>query len=358
MTNGFDISALFAALVGRIGWRQSTIAGAPVLTDGVKASSGGRHYNDVHALCTTVNVKAVQENPAINDAGLNAVLVDMDKAVIADAITAVFDQPETIEQILLYEREEKNHVPVINAGYFVGYCFELAPTNTVAVQVNSATLLFDGDVAFNLYLFKDGASAPVVTVGVSALANELTVVDLAGIVMRYVSATSKGGRYYLGYFQADLGSARAIREQCEFNTPNMFEAEPVYAKQVGNTTNFDRENVIKSSTPFGINLQVTSYRDWTAKITQSPAMFDNLRMLLMGHKVLQQIIYSNRSNGTQRNLLEGINGAFAMAELNGSAPISEGPPPVTGLSTKIKAEVARLKKQFFHRPKIQTVNLC
>jgi hypothetical protein len=73
--NGFDTDLVLPALRKRLGWRQPTVAGSPVLTVANTTSLSSRYFGQsFHALCTIANLKSNQEDPAIIDADFNTYL--------------------------------------------------------------------------------------------------------------------------------------------------------------------------------------------------------------------------------------------------------------------------------------------
>jgi len=362
-SNGFDLDKINKALIGRVGWLQSTITGAPVMNAANLKSLSGRFFNDgsFHALVNINNLKAVQEDPQISDDAFNALLQRMQQAAILRSLNGVLNEPEYLEQSLLYNRATRNDQPVNNTGLFVGYEIKIANTFDVSVQINSATFLFDTDCAFTLYLFKDGVKTPVWTGDIDLQANENTVVDLSNCILSYITAGTKGNRYYLGYFQNDLGGARAIQEQTwDWNKTCMFLAMPVSAAQLkddngGLVTDFDRNQRYESLLPFGFNLEVSAFRDHTQQVVKKAFLFDELVGLTMAYMCIEQILYNTRSNDKQRILSDNTAQFAAQLDLNGVMALPDTP-QTTGLKQRITRELERVKKSLYPKPKALTVS--
>lgn len=347
MTNGVDIAAVTNALYKRIGWRQSTIAGGPVPNSDAAASTSGRYYNDAHALCTLPNVKAaVIDNPAASDAQLNTELANMDKAVIAGAIGQVFTAPEYHESGLLYDRCGQHLETIANGNAFCGWQFTLPSESDKALVLLTAQLLFSDAATFKLYLFREGKKAPLKEWEVTTVAEEVTEINLGNELVKYGGGTI-AKRFWIGYFQRDLATTKAMGEDATLNKTLCFGATPYQSAQIGETLDFERERYNLVTKPMGLNIKYAVVSDWTERLTRRPELFDNLRMLLMAAHVLQRIIYSKRINGDKSMLLEGIALANVVAELQGSAPVSDGPPPIEGLGKKIQKEAERVRVQFF-----------
>lgn len=358
-TNGFDYSQCISALFGRLGWRASTLSDQPVLSSNNTTSRSGRYFNDMHALVTIPNIKSVLDNPNMTDDEFNAELESIQKSVIMRCLNGVFSEKEYLEQVLLFNRLGMNDQAVTNSGLFVGYEINVAKDFDKAVQVDSATLLFDSNKTFTVYCFKDGKKTPVWSQEVTVVANESTVVDLNDLILNYINPSTKGSRFFLGYFQDDLGSAKAIREQVEcWNNTHVFKAEAFYSVKTSGQTDFDRDQRSYTYEPMGMNLQISSFSDWTGMIVKKSNLFDELQGLSMAYVVIERIVYSTASNGTERLLKDGIMQASAIQDLTGSAPVSDGPAPITGLNKRMEREILRVKKSLFPIVKAQTVSLC
>ncbi len=346
---------------GRLGWRPSLIPGEPTIDATNLGSKSGRFFNDFHNLVSASNVRSVMDMATPTANQFNAHLATLQDAAIMRALTGVFSEREYIDQVLLYDyqRSNRNVEYVENDGQFAGFEFVVASAFDKAVQIESVMLLFDSDVTFNMYLFKAGKKLPIWEQEVTAVAFEETVVNLESLILKYADSTTKGSLFYFGYFQEELGSARAINQQnATHQVTHLFGATPFYSKQLPGLGEFENTNLFRPGYSMGLNLQVSSFSDWTSLIVKKANLLDELVGLSMAFMVIESIVYSTASNGTQRVLAEGITKAAAMADLNGSAPVSDGPPPITGLNKRIDREAQRVKKSFFPAPKAQSVKIC
>ena len=348
------------ALFGRVGWQQPLIVGSPVISDENKDSASGRYFNDgsFHNLVTVANIKSTMEESAASDDNLNATLEQMQRSIIIRSLAGLFNPPEYIEQSLLYDRVYTNQdIPLENTGKFVGVKFKLPPAVDLATQVNSIGLYFDSAVTFKLYLYSDTKKVAVWNKEVTTVANEQTVITIPDLVLNYISDTNQGNTFYLGYFQSDLGEARAIREQnVRFSCNHPY----AYAYFEANKTDellFDKSQLSYTQFTYGLNLHVSVFRDHTWQIVRNPALFDNLVGLQMAAQVVEQIIFNTRSNDKERILKDQMTGVAAHLDMDGVAPISDGP-KTTGLRKQIQQELNRLKDSFFPKPKATTVNIA
>ncbi|MDP4151190.1 MAG: hypothetical protein Q8943_17420 [Bacteroidota bacterium] len=356
-TNGFNQSVVLPVLMGRMGWRQSTIQKYALLDATNQGSTTGRYFNDFHALCKISNLLDSQEDKDISTDDFNTYLQSLQQSVIMRCLNSVFQEPDYLEQVLLYERNTRVQASVNNAGLFVGYEIDVAKSFDVAVQIDSATLYFDQDITFPLHLFKDGKKTPIWSQVVTVNAFENTVVDFPDLVLNYIGAQTKGSVYYFGYFQADLGSARAIREQVEQWNQTMCMRIGAFTAPQTDTLAFNSSTRYITNLPYGMNLEMSSFRDHTQMIIKKANVFDNAVGLQMVYSVLEQVLYSTRINEKERILKDGLGAMGLMLELRGAIPASDVA-RTTGLQTKIDAEYARVSKTFYPKQRGQTVNMA
>jgi hypothetical protein len=357
-TNGFNYSQVISALFGRVGWRQPTITGSPVLTSVNTTSKGGRYFQEFHTLNSIANIKAVIEEVAATDSSLNTYLEAIQRGIILQCVNGVFNEPEYLSQKLLFNRKwNVNDQLVTNSGYFVGVQLRVPPTPDIAVQLDSVALYFDSAATFNMYVFNDAIKAPLAVIEVTTVANSQTLVNLSDVVLNYISGSNLGGTFYIGYFQDDIGTAKAYWEQgcsyaCDSYGWTFIEADRKPAEY-----DFNRQNVRRNNVNYGLNMHVSTFRDHTWQIVKKAALFDNVIGLQMAAQVIEKIIYSPRSNGSERILKETATQLNAQMDLNGVAPISDSP-SMPGLKSDIVKAYAELRKSFFPKPKAQSVSLC
>lgn len=351
ISNGFDITKVYDALKERIGWNQPTVAGSPTLSDANKASTSGRFYDEGHAVVRANIVYDVQENESITADQFNQLLQNMNKGCIMQCLNAVFNRPQLIETGLVYERSSNiRNVVIPNQGNFCGYRIKVAEGN-YAVQINTISLFFNAAATFNIYLFNDLVKDPLKTKSVTTVANSQVVVDLEWI-LNYIGTQNKGGMFYIGYFQDDLGSANGIDEQLNQWAPTkVYGAWPFQSPKTG-TLDFNRINPSVVFRSYGLNLQISAYRDYTQTIIQNAHLFDEARILLMASKIIELIKNSIRSNKTERISAENI--AQLEYDLNLAFPTEERP-FMAGIKAQLVREYKRINDNFFPKKEALSV---
>jgi len=356
-TNGFNLSRVIAALFGRVGWRQPTIANSPTITGANLISKSGRVFQDFHTLVTVANIKKVMEEVAANDAALNAYLEAVQRGILMQCVNSVFKFPEYISRGILFNTEWNNNDTLVeNKGKFVGIMLRVPPRPDISVQIDSVALYFDADVTFNLYVYNDRVKAPLAVIEVSATAGSQTQVSLTDVVLNHIGAANMGGTFYIGYYQDDIGQARAFYENSDCPRADQYAWSFMDSDRIPNEYNFDRRRVRLGNVNYGLNAHVSTFYDHTGDIVANAALFDNAIGLQMAAQMVEKILYSTRSNGTERILKEMSEQGFAQLDLNGVVPTADGPGYTgTGLKAQIAKEFKTIQKSFNRRPKSQTV---
>lgn len=354
-TNGFHYNKVINSLFGRIGWKQPTQAEQQIIESGNLVSKSGRYFNDgsFHPLVTIQNIKATIEDQGISNSDFNALLQTMQKSSILQCLTAVFNKPELFEQTLLFERCLNNDQVISNTGNFVGVRFKVA-TGDITAQITSLALYFSQAKTFTLYLYTDTKKAAIWSQVVTTVANDQQVITPeTGIFLNNLINSNKSGYYYLGYYQDDLDNSEAIYEQSEEACTKCFGFEFFQSKKTG--SDFDRKQISFTNLTFGINAEVSTFRDHTVNIIRNAYLFDEAVGLQMAYSTIKQMIYATRSNLNERIVKEALDKYGIIYELEGAAPIPDVPKS-TGLKQRIDQTLKSIKKSFFPDPKAQVVN--
>jgi hypothetical protein len=358
-SNGFDMNRVIPAFIqddsGRLAWLQPSVSGAPTISTQNKTSVSGRYFDNFHALCNVVNVRDTFQDPLADDTAFDDYLQTLYKAVILRCLNGVFSKPELFDDsVKAYTRCSPSvNRAIENEGKFVGYKIDVAEKNDVSLQIHNVTLLFNDDVTIDFHLFADGDPEPIYTATVEAIANKPTIVDFDGLIFGYKTLLSFGKTYWFGYFQNDIGSVKAITELPEENSACMFCAEPAILNSNASDLDFTQYSV--TNTPYGFNMELSSFRDYTNVIVKSARVFDEVIGLQMAAQVAENIMHATRSNGTERILKDQVTQLMVYMDLKGTVPVSDAP-STTGLSKQIERELVKLQKQFFPKPKAQIVS--
>jgi hypothetical protein len=75
----------------------------------------------------------------------------------------------------------------------------------------------------------------------------------------------------------------------------------------------------------------------------------------MAYQVIEDVLYSTKSNAKERILKEQAIEIGLSLDLKGVAPISDSP-KIKGLLQRMEAEATRIQKAFYPKPKAQIVD--
>jgi hypothetical protein len=262
-------------------------------------------------------------------------------------MTEVLTEKSVVDEVAMEwnKLENTQTVTVPNNGRFVGRVINIANGDFLA-QLHSVALMFDDAVTFTLYAFSDLQSAPIWSQSVTAVANTQTIVTLTDKVLKPLDTSAKGGTFYVGYFQDDLGDVKAI--DCNSACWKEYKAishNSINAAKDG--SDFIRYGYSTDYNTYGLNFEISTGKDYTNTIVQKAPEFDTLIGLRMAAKCIEHIASSPRSNQIQRVTNEMIDNWYL--ELN-RAPNNEAGMS-GGIYHKIDREVRRLKAVFNSKPK-------
>lgn len=351
----YDVQRVINALFGRVGWKQPTQPEYAILTEPNTLSKSGRYFTDAHNAVSVQNIKENQDDPNISDPDFNLMLEQMQKTAILRVLSDIFNLTAVVDCLQVFDREsdEANDEFIENTGKFVGVKVTLGRAPDYAVALSSVVLYFDSDVEFELKCFIENKATPIWTKTVKATANEATIVDVSDLVLSYMSGVARTTAFYIGYFQNDIGEAKAHNEEMEaLNAGFIWKAEFV-------KTGISNGNIILpiedfTDDTYGLNLQFTTYRDYTNIIVPQPQIFDNAVSLQFACNVLELILSGSRSNKTQRISSEQLGDMFVA--LNQEMPTDQSPVG-PGLKVRYRTEIEKLQKAIFAVPKIETHSL-
>lgn len=296
-TNGFDATRVLADLNARIKWQQEV--GVVTLTSANLNGTSGRTFNGggFHNSMTLQNIYDCQPNRNITPEQFNTYLVDRKNEMLLSMLNTVFTDNQYIESGLLCRKWPNSQLnPIVNGGKFVFWKINVAPGD-YSVRIDNIHLLFDAAATFMLYLFND-LVGKISETSVTVAANVLKVQSLA-MELTYQNATIKGGQFFLGYFQDDLNGAQALNyNYCPADTC-VYGAVPG-SSVITSPTTFNMFNYSTGSEMYGMNIEMSAYRDITQSIVLNAHLFDELQGLFMAKSVVELILNSTRTNDVQR----------------------------------------------------------
>lgn len=345
LSNGFDVNAVYNALKERVKWR--FLGGS---------SQSMRYFEDFHTLA---DPQALLDMGQVTDVTLPAYLEEISKSQILEIVNTVYNFPAVINPAALsfYRGDWMLYPqPVANTNQFVGLRVIMAQGD-YAIKMNSVELFFDTDCTFNMYLYNDMTLPPLYTIEVTAQAYNQTIVDLSNdAILNYLSNTvNKGGIWYFGYYQADIEAqgAKALFYSVatqSFNPCRVWAySAPLWLDSPIGGRNFRRNVIGSNNLTYGLNLEITTYNDGTNNIIRNAHLFDEVIGLSVAAKCIEAMVFSYRTNVTERNIQNIPSLDKLYNELNLARP-SDDLPFSVGLRKQIERAVWQAKQAF--QPKV------
>lgn len=349
----YNLKRILPVLFTRVGWRQPTQAEYAILTEPNTISKSNRYFEDVYSAVSIRNIKDLQEDPDISDESFNLFLENLQKAAILDVLSAVFSKQNNIDTTQLFDPEDDEEPELIeNEEKFVGVKVYIAKTTDFVAAVTGVYLYFDKDTSFELKCFVDNKTQAIWAKPVTATGGEMTYIPIDDLVLGYLTDKTRTSTFYIGYFQDEIGEAKAYDEENDgYNAGYIWRAESIQSKRNGNKFNTPTDSATET---WGMNLEFTSYRDMTTEIVANAPSFDEAVSLQMACKVLELILSSTRSNLTERISKELLGDIYR--ELNQETATQEKP-YAPGIKARYKGAILELNKSFFGVPKIESHSL-
>lgn len=341
ISNGFNPTEVLNALRNQVLWTSQG------------TSQSGRYFQGFHPLCDETILKNLAADANTN---YSAYLSSLNDSVILDCVNAVYNKPQIIDSSrLVFNRSDTMLVtqPVQNQTpqQFVGLKLQLAPGD-YGIKLNNLMLFFTEDVTFPMYLYNDFDLPPVYKIEVTAKAYQQVIVNLQNnAILNYLTpANNKGGIWYFGYYQNDLGTAEAIYYPITFGrfhpvTVWSFSA-PIYTDPLGQT-NFQRQIVGANNLTYGMNLEIATMRDATNNIVSNTSLWVNLIGLKMACKMIEICKFSYQTNSVQR-AVQAIGGIDELNTLLNGRPgnFLLGQPKIVGLLQQVNDACNTVKQGF------------
>lgn len=347
------------ALFGRVGFKNNPAQAKYAVNVDNQESRSGRYFKDFHPLATQKVYADTMEFDNYSNDFLNEELTSLQKSAISAVLNNVFNVEDLLEQFELYQLSDNAMTELENTDQFVGFRFKIANDISKAVRINSVSLLFNQDVTFKLYCYNRDKRTKVWEKEVTVMAYELTQVQIDDLVLRAVDNTANGLIYDFGYYQTDLGTAKALNDNSVcLNNGFLWRAQSFQADLASISNNPDdfykdyvsRYAVTYNSNSYGLNLEVGGYNDYSNVIVKNQPLFDEAIGYQVAQLILSQAMYSTRSNGTERLTNERIK--MASDDLNISGPTDQVPLN-PGIKSKLSAAIRQLRKNFLSKPLLQ-----
>ncbi len=230
----FDISEINSSFSSLIGFNQRKDESYPAYDNDLVTSDSGLKVDD-HALFSIENIYNVAA-PNFNDMTLgsgetvddefNSWLRGKLEQSQVNLLNKLFSMKkglhgqskELFQDVRLFDNTRDLTRVVTNQGDFVG--LEIIPERMdgIAIKINRIGTHFDGNVTVPVKIFHSSKIDAVDSTNINHTTPNSYKWTAYNQTIRYNSASLQpGGRYYIGYFQSDLGSVKAIKQDINFD---------------------------------------------------------------------------------------------------------------------------------------------
>jgi hypothetical protein len=348
-----NVSEIRTKLFGVVGLRQPYNPDYDILESTITASSSGQYFDQFSSYITVENIKDTQPYADISDADFNLWLTDKIKDSIVKGLQQCFNDEDLIENMLLFDNSIRKVTAdqIANDGDFVGYEIDVAKSKDIKAVINKIITEFSGSGNVKILLFNDNLDSLLQsdTVTINST-NVQTVVDWDLVYANSVA----GGKFYVGYLTTGLiplAYNRNYNDANHQNTFSMMGIQPIKVAGWNAETLFDIDDVEYVSETFGLNFDLSSYRDWTSLAVNNKDKFAEVIGYQFAVDIIGMMYSSIRTNSTERlqkgNLLIELQGGFINDEL----------PVIIGVQAKLKKAIEEIKKTFVKPDVIRTETL-
>jgi hypothetical protein len=297
---------ILSELIGIVGWRQSTVTG-DVTIDAINlASSSGLYVQGAHPIITVKNIKATQEDTAITDANMNTLLSNLVKDGISNVLNYVFPNSDIFANKLLYKYESDFSTPLTVLKGFVGFEITVAQRADIVSILNKIILQFNGSGIVKILLFNSGQNLPITSKSITVTA-DTNITSVLDWILGYI--TAPGGVYYLGYLNTSLTISAYDRVFSRANIMNEFNSiicKPIWVEDWNTETLFDIDDINYRAECFGINLDITTAKDYSIVILQNKDRFAKAIQLSTAVNALALMTSTGRINPEERVIMSSL----------------------------------------------------
>jgi len=332
----FDKAKIQTSLSGLVGWKQPTNPAYDIVSAGNLITRSARVVNE-NPLCKIEYIKDTYDYDAVSDADFNTFLTSILSDAAGQVCDSVFNESDYIDRNLLYQNAmNKVNLETLPSG-FVGYQLEKEELINTAFKITRVICEFSGTGSLTLALFSSQNSAPVQTKVVAITSNRQEV------VLNWVIDNTSGYsecEWYLGYLTTGLTITpfkRDYKEALIKSDIQLMEIQSIQVDGVSSLVLWDLLNVKYSSNTWGLNPDITVYKDYTDLIIQNESLFATAIQIQAQIISLENINATLQSNSNERRTREII------IEIEG-INVEDGIKKI-GLKSLLHNQIAQIRKQ-------------
>lgn len=341
---------IISGMSGSVGFRQPFNSEYAIVNSENQLSASELFYQDASDFVSVENIIDCQSYSNISETDFNILLTRLQNdAVLKVCQKITSNESDLIQDINLYPYEKTFNNTIEPLSRFVGFKIEPNYINSKIInKIKWVELCLDSVVTFKLYLYNSNKpNTPIAEKEITTVANEAKIIQIDNWFIAD-DADYKSGYFYIGYFEDDLGSAKAIKKDYELSDYKVgtkyFYISPVTLTHTG--SNIDVSSYTEESDTFGLNIGISVYNDYTELLISNKSLLYQAIQYQMGERILNLIRTSIRSNITERLNQEHINDISFDLYGNREAGIE-------GVTGKLKREINNIKNALFWKPAIR-----
>lgn len=328
-----------------IGYRQDLDPEFDIVDANNITSTSGEFFQDFSPLVTIPNIHQNQQYAAISDDDFNTLLRTLSKAATIKVLREVFSDMDYVENKILYPFENIWTNTIDNTTSFVGYEINIAKRKDFLTTLNQVFTSFNGVDTVKLLVFHSSKDALIHSQEVTTVENS----DVATVVDWDFSPTEfAGGKFYIGYLRSGLTSKAINREWDSSNIRNCYKTlgiRPIIIDGWDQETLFDVDDIEYEDETYGLNFDITTWKDYTNVIIQNKNKFVKAIGLQLAVDVLDLILKSTRSNKNERQMSTNV-----LLERDGIIDASKDATRVDAIIPRLRREIKSLKATFTEQP--------
>lgn len=327
----FNSSTIRSCFAGLVGTRQIVDENFVPLDSDLTDSSSGLYVDD-HPLISAEKIQYVAPNfekinsPNTEAENFNTWYRERINDTMTDMLNYVYTKKAinekikpVLQDIRVYNGSGNFNDLISNEGAFVGFEVDLSPHIGLQAVLDRIGTQFNQAQDITIYLFQSSQEQALATQFIDktqANSSEWTIANSDFILDYDSNDHDAGGRFYIGYFQDDLGGAQAIRKKVCWGCDRYSKIyRKQYSKYMGitpikvpagklNGTNYWGDIYAPSYTDFnfGLNFSLSVECELSSFICRHTGVLSQTLQKALQVKFLREIAYSVRDTGIEEKL--------------------------------------------------------
>ena len=333
-----NIKAVFPLLKGRVGFKN--LLDLSFVVDGDNLHSGSGLFVTDFPNIDGRSIKACLPIPNATDTQVNEWLVDTKRIAINNVCNSIFNNNEFLDSAILYSVSDcSNEYNSFKRNGFQFYELTNGLDRNIGISINSIELEFEGTGDLEIVLFnaKTGIVQESKTVTISSQ------FQTESLYWNISNLESYKAKYYIGFITDSNTSLKPIK-RTQFNSglKQPIKGVGVSCKVMEGLTTVQRFNTqeAESVTQYnGVNLNISTFKDYTAFIVSNKSLFDRAIHVSWGITLLRELLNSQASNPDQRKAHQ--NQLRIIQQIEGQK--GEDLQTVTGLNSVLYGSIGSIK---------------